>query len=157
SAQVLAGVVSYPSHNSFHIYHVKLWTALNQILALPLALGASERVLSIVVSGGVAALSFAAVGLCTFAVSGDAFLGIAAPFIVHFSPLRGSLAVNYPIDFMNTPHTYGVIGLAWSIGTLSLIALEVPIAGLFLGLAPSIHPSLGVWSWFITGTVLLWQ
>src|SRR5215831_12100396 len=115
SAQVLAGVVTYPSHNSFHIYHVKLWTALNQILALPLALGASERVLSIVVSGGVAALSFVAVGLCTFAVSRNAFWGIAAPFIVHFSPLRQFLAVNYPIKFMNTPNTYGVIGLAWSI------------------------------------------
>src|SRR6185295_17744894 len=57
SAQVLSGVVSYPLHNSFHIYHVKLWTILNQVLALPLALGSSERALSILVSGGIAALS----------------------------------------------------------------------------------------------------
>src|SRR5262245_54735394 len=58
SAQVLAGVVSYPPHNSFHIYHVKLWTLVNQLLTLPLALGSSKLVLSILVSGGIAALSF---------------------------------------------------------------------------------------------------
>ena len=157
SAQVLAGVVSYPPHNSFHIYHVKLWTILNQLLALPLALGSDERTLSILVSGGVAALSFAAIGLCTFAVSRNAFWGIAAPFMVHFSSVRDVLAVNYPIDFMGTPHTYGAIGLAWSIATVSLIVLERPLAGLFLGLAPAVHPSLGVWCWLITGAALLWH
>jgi len=157
-AQVLSGVVSYPPHNSFHIYHVKLWTILNQLLALPLALGSSERALSILVSGGMAALSFAAVGLCTFAVSRDALWGIAAPFLINFSSLREVLAVNYPMDFMGTPHTYGAVGLAWSVMTLSLFVLErYSIAGLFLGLAPAIHPSMGVWCWFITAAVLLWH
>jgi len=157
SAQVLAGVVSYPPHNSFHIYHVKLWTILNQILALPLALGVSERVLSILVSGGIAAASFAAAGLCTFAISRNAFWGIATPLMIHFTSLHQSLSVNYPIDFMGTPHTYGVVGLAWSIASLSLFALELPIAGLFLGLAPSIHASTALWSWLIAAVVLVWQ
>lgn len=158
SAQVLAGVVSYPPHNSFHIYHVKLWTLLNQLLALPLALGSSERALSILISGGIAALSFAAVGLCTFAVSRDAFWGIAAAFLVNFSGVREVLAVNYPMDFMGTPHTYGVVGLAWMVTTLSLLALErYFIAGIFLGLALAVHPSMGLWCWFITSVVLIWN
>ena len=157
SAQVLAGVVLYPAHNSFHIYHVKLWTILNQILAVPLALGISERVLSILVSGGISAASFVAAGLCTFAISRSVFWGLATPLMIHFTGLHESLSVNYPIEFMGTPHTYGVVGLAWSVASLSLFALELPIAGLFLGLAPSIHASTALWSWLIAAAVLLWQ
>jgi hypothetical protein len=158
SAQVLSGIVSYPLHNSFHIYHVKLWTLVNQLAAVPLALGFGERALSVFVSGGVTALSFAAVGLCVFAVSRNAFWGIAAPFLITFSGVPEALAVNYPMDFMGTPHTYGVVALAWSLATLSLIALERYVAGgIFLGLAPAMHPSMGLWSWAIVLAVLVWN
>ena len=158
SAQVLAGVVPYPPHNSFHIYHVKLWTMVNQLLALPLALGSSELVLSILVSGGIAALSFAAVGVCTFAASRDTFWSIAAAFLLNFSSVRDALAVNYPMDFMGTPHTYGVVALAWNVTTLSLLALErYTIAGVFLGLAPAAHPSMGLWSWLVAIVALAWH
>ena len=109
SGQVLAGLVSYPANNSFYIYHLKLWTIVNQALALALTIGFSERTLSILVSGAMAGLSYAAVGLCVFAVSRNAFWTIAAPFLVDFTRVQSALAVNYPMDFMGTPHTYGVV------------------------------------------------
>jgi len=51
TAQVVAGLVTYPSDNPFYIYHVKLWTVLHQVLALLLRLGVSEIALSEMLSG----------------------------------------------------------------------------------------------------------
>lgn len=158
SAQVLAGLVSYPPHNSFHVYHLKLWTIVNQLSALMLGLGASERFLSVLISGIIAGLSYVAVGLCTFSISRSAFWGIAAPFLLDFSALKDVLSVNYPMDFMGTPHTYGVVGLAWALITLSLISLgRYSIAGIFLGVAPAVHASMGMWSGLIALIVFLWD
>jgi hypothetical protein len=159
SGQVLAGIVTYPAGNPFYIYHLKLWTIVNQLLALALTVGLSERTLSILVSGAIAGLSYGAVALCVFAASKNAFWGIAAPFLIDFTRVQPALAVNYPIDFMGTPHTYGVVGLAWSLMTLSWIALEryPVVAGLFLGLAPAVHPAMGVWCWIVLLIVLVWD
>ena len=48
SSQVLSGIVQYSTPNSFYIYHVKSWTILNQIGALFLYLGGTEKILSII-------------------------------------------------------------------------------------------------------------
>lgn len=158
SAQVLSGIVDYPVHNSFHIYHVKLWTVMNQFLAIPLLLGVSERTLSMVVSGGIAGLSYAAVGLCALAFSRNAFWAMAAPFLIDFTGVKEVLAVNYPMDFMGTPHTYGVAGLAWVLLTLSLLGLGCyRSGGVCLGLAPAVHPSMGAWCWLTLSAALVWN
>jgi hypothetical protein len=157
-AQALAGVVDYPAGNSFYVYHVKLWTVLNQLLAMLLKLGLSEDFLSIFVSGVITSLSYLAIGACVFAISRNAFCGIAAPLLMDFSPFRHVLEVNYPIAFSGMEHTYGVIGLAWSVLTIALVAGGWRTsAGFFLGLAPAIHPSLGVWCGIVVALALVWS
>jgi len=158
SGQALAGLVTYPAGNAFYIYHLKLWTIVNQLSALALTVGFSERTLSILVSGAIAALSYCAVGLCAFATSRNAWWAIAAPFLLDFTQAREALAVTYPMDFMGTPHTYGVVGLAWTLLTISLLALERYTAGgIFLGLAPAVHPSMGAWCWLTLLLVFAWS
>jgi hypothetical protein len=42
TAQVVAGIIHYPSENPFCLYHLKVWTVLHQIGALLLLSGLSE-------------------------------------------------------------------------------------------------------------------
>src|SRR3990172_13094652 len=42
TGQVLAGLVEYPPNNPFYLYHIKVWTLLNQAAALLLSMGISE-------------------------------------------------------------------------------------------------------------------
>ena len=74
SAQVVARLVQYPSGNPFYVYHTNLWTVLHQILALLLAAGFSERLLSVAVSGLLGMVSFQAVSLIAYALSRDALI-----------------------------------------------------------------------------------
>src|SRR3989337_2496361 len=69
NAQVLAGIVRYPSSNPFYIYQVKLWTIINQALAIFLYFGVSEYALSFAISGIVGMLVFQALSLLVCALS----------------------------------------------------------------------------------------
>src|SRR5262245_21322790 len=145
TAQVVAGIVSYPPDNPFYLYHLKLWTILHQIGALLLQAGLSEIALSKAVSGLLGMVSFQAIAMVVYALSRDALLAIGSVFLVAFTR-TAEYGVIYPIYLMGTPHTYGVIGL-------SLIALIAGLAGagwyrtsgFLLGIAPAVHPSLGAW------------
>ena len=46
TAQVVAGLVKYPSGNPFYVYHTKLWTVVHQICAVLLRAGVSEIAVS---------------------------------------------------------------------------------------------------------------
>ena len=76
SAQVLAGLVTYPEETPFYVHHMKLWTVLHQVCAVFLRAGVSEIGLSRVVSGLLGMLSLQALAMFTFAFSGRA----AAPW-----------------------------------------------------------------------------
>src|SRR4051812_49085059 len=58
TAQVVAGLVTYPPGNPFYIYHTKLWTILHQICAAMLVAGFPETALSRLMSGVIGMLSF---------------------------------------------------------------------------------------------------
>ncbi len=113
SAQVLAGLVEYPAGNPFYIYHTKLWTILHQLLALPLASGASERTLSVVVSGLLGMVSFQALSLIAFAVSRDILIAVGAAALIFFSRVAEVGSV-YPIWLVGTSHTYGILALSYA-------------------------------------------
>jgi hypothetical protein len=157
SAQVLAGIVRYPSENPFFIYHWKLWTILHQICAIFLWLGVSERTLSEVLSGIVGMASFQALAVVVYAFSRNILLALAAVGLIVVSRAAES-SVLYPIFMIGTSHTYGALGLSVIVLAAGLIGCGRPRPGLFLlGLAPAIHAGLGVWVAFIVAVCAAWD
>ncbi|CAN5766008.1 hypothetical protein BH24ACI5_BH24ACI5_20510 [soil metagenome] len=157
TAQVLAGLVSYPHETPFYIYHVKLWTLLHQICALLLLSGVSEIALSRLLSGVMGMLSFQALAMFGYAFSRVALASVGAAVLVFVSETVQAGAV-YPIFLMGVPFTYGVIGLSLIVLIATLVGGDRPRAGAFLlGLAPAVHPSLGFWLWVVIGASLLFD
>lgn len=145
SAQVLAGIVHYPPESPLGVYHLRLWTILNQLLALGLRSGLSERALSVAVSAGVGMLSFQALALCTLASGRDRWLALASPAWIYFLGLY-DLPVCYPVLLLGYPYTFGMVGTSYGLLALSLLGLGCRRTALFLlGLAPAMHVSIGGW------------
>jgi hypothetical protein len=144
AGQVIAGTVQYPSHTiPQYIYLVKTWTLLSQISAFLLWIGLSEAGVSILIAGIIGALSFQALAVLFFSVSRNILLSLLIPFFICFMSYVG-WGVVYPILFMESPHSFGRIGLVFV-----LLIVGVWNAGYFktgsflLGLAPAVHPSWG--------------
>jgi hypothetical protein len=157
TAQVVAGVVHYPSVTPAYLYHTSLWTVLHQVLAVPLRMGVSESQLSLVVSGLLGMMSLQALSMFVYALSRDAVLALVAAMVVLIGRLA-EFGVVYPVYLLGTPHTYGTVGLSLVVLTISLIGAAWYRTGAFLlGVAPSIHPSLGVWLVAVVGLSLVWD
>ena len=157
SAQVIAGIVEYPHDNPFFIYHWKLWTLLHQVCAIFLWVGVSERALSEVLSGIVGMVTFQALAIVVYAFSRNVILALAAVAVIVVSRAAQS-GVMYPIFMLGTSHTYGALGLSVCVLVAGLIACARWRSGLFLlGLAPAIHPSLGVWLAVIVAGCAAWD
>jgi len=144
-AQLLAGTVRYPVATPFELYETQVWNVWHQMLAPLLAAGCSERALSVVLSGGVAALAFAAVAGFARALGASAALALAAPLLMLLSgPAQPGFS--YPIYLLGQGHTYGMAGLSWLALALAALAAERwRLAGFLVGLAPAVHASLGAW------------
>jgi hypothetical protein len=155
SAQVVAGLIEYPAGNPFYVYHTKLWTILHQVLAVLLAAGVSERTLSIAVSGLLGVVSFQALSLIAYALSGDVLIAAGASAFIFFTRVAEASA-SYPIWLVGTSHTYGVIALSFCALVVGFLGCGRYRTGLFLlGLAPAVHPSLGSWLVLIAAIVFL--
>jgi len=149
TGQVLAGLVKYPLDNPFYMYHIKLFTIINQISALLLRLIGSEKVISIFISGLLGMISFQAISLFIFAINKDICMSVLGVIFIYFVNYVGD-GVIYPIWFLGQPHTYGILGLAFIVLVIALLGAKAYRLGLFcLGLAPCVHPSLGTWLCFI--------
>lgn len=145
TAQVIAGLVHYPAGNPFYIYHLKLWTVLHQLGALALWAGVSEITLSRFISGVMDMLMFQAWALVTYSLSRDVLVALGATIIILFARAV-ELPATYPIWATGTGHTYGAFGVWTFILVAGLLGSGYYRAGAFLlGVAPAIHPSLGVW------------
>ena len=156
SGQVLAGIVKYPKSNPFHMYHLKLWTILNQISALLLYIGISEKAASIIICGLLGCISFQALSLVVFAFSRNAVLSLFSPFFIYSLNYVGSSTI-YPIWLMGSEHSYGVLGLSSILLIIALIGNgRYKLGGFLLGMAPAIHPSLGTFCVFTVFIAVLW-
>jgi len=155
--QVLSGTVEYSTPTPHYFFQKWVWNLLHQISAALLSVGVSEELLSLVFSGFQGMLSFQALSLLVFAFSRDPVLSLAVPGFVHFTnAVRYS--VIYPISLMGFEATQGVVGLSLMLLIVVLIGNEqYKAAGVFLGLAPAVHPSLGVWSWVVVLICLAWD
>jgi len=157
SAQVIAGIVRYPAGNPFFIYHLQLWTLLHQVCAALLAMGVSEIRLSTILSGISGMVSFQALALTVYAFGRSTWISTVAAIVI-FTTRAADYGVRYPIFLLGTSHTYGTLGLSLVVLVAALFGCGRYGLGLFLlGLAPAIHPSLGVWLALIAGLALAWD
>ena len=158
SAQVVAHVVAYPTPTPFYWYHTKLWTLMVQLPALFLFFGISERILSFIVSGIVGMFSFQALSLVIYALSGRKLLAILSPSFIYTTEAVSLFSGSYYIYLMATMHTYGIIGLSFAVLVLGLISVGYNrLGGFLLGLAPAVHPSIGLWLILIVAITLIWR
>jgi hypothetical protein len=157
TAQVVAGLVKYPADNPFYMYHMKLWTVLHQVCALLLRAGLTEITISRLVSGLLGMVSFQALAMVVYAFSADAWVAIGAPFLILYSR-AAEHGASYPIALMGTDHTYGVVGLSMAVLVVGLLGAGCyRLGGFLLGLAPAVHPSIGLWLGIIVGVCVLWD
>ncbi len=155
TAQVLAGIVHYPAGNPFYIYHLKLWTILHQVCAIALAAGIGEIAVSIALSGVLGMVAFQALAMTVYALSRDGVLAVTAVVAIVASN-TANIGVGYPIYLLGSSHTYGALGLAVVVLVAALFGSgEHRLAAFLLGLAPAIHPSLGIWLAIVVGCSLL--
>ena len=155
TAQVVAGIVTYPPDNIFYIYHTRLWTVLHQVLALALRAGVGEITLSLVVSGLQGMLTFQALALFVYALSRDVLLAVGAAALIFFTR-AAEYGTIYPIYLLGSPHTYGVIGLSTGVLAMALLgAGRYRTGALLLGIAPCVHPAIGSWTNLAVGLAVL--
>jgi len=144
SSQVLAGIAKYPTANPFYIYHLKSWTILNQLGALFLYLGGTEKILSMVVSGMMGMVYFMGFSVFVFALCQNSLFALLTPFIMHFLDLDTDFGVTYPFQITDSMHTYGVIGQGFAFLVIALFcAKKFKAGGFLLGISLSIHPAIG--------------
>jgi len=148
-AQVLAGVVRYLPDNPVYLYSVHTWTILHQLTALAIAAGIHERTLAILVSGGIGALSFAALSLTSRAMGAPALIATLSPVLIYTSGIT-RLLPGYPVTVLGWPYTYGLTAHGLLLLLLSLLGLRRDrAAALVLGLFPCVHPGVAIWAWLI--------
>ncbi len=155
-AQVVAGIVQYPPESPYYLFSTKAWTLFHQICALFLSLGFSEKALSLCLSGVMGAISFQALGLAVFALSGHPFFACLFPLFIftHIGPMMSGLT--YDVMLLGSEETYGAIGLSLILLVISLLAAEQwRLSGLLLGIAPAVHPILGTWCNLVVGIYLM--
>jgi hypothetical protein len=154
SAQVLAGVVVYPQRTPMYDYHTSVYSLTIQAAAVLLRLGVPEWPLSVLFSGLQAGLSFAAVALFAFAVSGSAPVALVMPLLVlrlrewsaaeqtYLQILHGHM---YPNSYPNDMAIYGLVGMFCMLLVFALLAAgRVKPAAFLLGLMPGLHPALAL-------------
>lgn len=155
TAQVTAGLVTYPPDNIFYIYHTRLWTVLHQILAVALRAGVSEITLSLIVSGVQGMLTFQALALLVYALSRDVLLAVGAAALIFFTRAADHGTI-YPLFLLGTQHTYGVIGLSSGVLVMALLGAGWYRTGAFLlGVVPCVHPAIGSWTGLVVGLAVL--
>jgi hypothetical protein len=155
--QMLAGIVRYPFENPNYMNHVKVFSIVNQISAILLYFFDSEKVVSILISGLLGVVSFQAISVFIFAFNRDVAISILGSILVYLTTYQ-YYGVIYPIWFLGTPLTFGILGLSFTVLVIALIGAKAYRLGLFcLGLAPSVHPSLGIWLYLIIFIASLFQ
>lgn len=156
-SQIVSGIVPYAKENPFRMLIVRAWSISNQIGALALLGGISEKTLSFIVSAGMGALYFQALSLLVFALSGNILVSILIPFSMQFAELS-YFGINYMIQFLGFFYAYGSVGLGFVFLVIALFsARQYKAGGMFLGIAPAFHAMQGALLGATLLAVLLWD
>jgi len=144
-ALVLANIVSYPPDSAQGIYFHNMWTAVHQILALPLWLGVDQALLINLFNAVLGASFVAGLALVMFALTDSVALSLPGALLVIFSGvfLPGP---DYPILFISG-HSYGQTALSLSVLCVGFLGNRRYLpAGLVAGALPAFHPVIGCWT-----------
>jgi hypothetical protein len=142
TGQALAGVVKYPPDNPFYMYHLKAFSIINHLSAALLLLLDSEIIVSFIISGLLGMVSFLAISILIFSICRNVYISVLGILFIFFLNYVGK-GVQYPIDLLVRPGTFGILGLSFIVLVTALIAAKSYRMGLFcLGLAPYVHVSL---------------
>jgi hypothetical protein len=147
NAQVIAGIVEYPSMTPQLYFQNKLWSLPPQLLAILLKLGFNEKTLSFFTSGILGLLSFGALSIISRAIhKKDSIYILATPLITFFFLLY-DFAPTYDISLLDTSSTSGSIGLSWAVICLGLyLNSKKRIFYFAIGLLASIHATWFIWT-----------
>jgi hypothetical protein len=156
-SQVLAGVVVYPNPaNPFYLYQTRVATLVHPLGAAVMRLGGGEISLSRIVSAGLGAVCYAAVGAWVFGLTRNVPFAVAVPPLLTLLDMR-DWGVRYPLSLMDG-NTYGVLGVGLLMLALGLVASGEGLSGgLVAGLAPAFHVVLGSWCLLLLGVSLRWR
>ncbi len=145
TAQVLMGLVVYDHAALPYIYHVSVFSILNNIGYIFLAATDSEIISSILLSSLLGILAMQTLAMAIFLVLRNVYQTIfLALFLTAFNFFGPG--ISYPILFMGSSHSYGRVGLSFVLYAVLLIAHGKYRIGFFLcGLALWVHPAWGLW------------
>ena len=172
NGMVLAGMIKYPAGTPFYYYNVKVFALINQISALLVWVTQSPLFVSLFMSLLSGMLSCMALALMVYAFCRNSYISIGALLLVivanmvevvtasptwlywtgHSYGVVGT-GIVYPIWLYGTSHTYGIVGLSFMLLILALFGCrKYKWALICTGLAPSIHPSWGMFMALILAT-----
>jgi hypothetical protein len=145
TAQVLLGMVSYDPSSLPYAYHVSLFSLLNYVASLFLAVTHSEAASSALLAALLGILAMQTIAIVIFLVVRNVYHAVVIAAALAAIKLFGA-GISYPIFFMGTEHAYGRAGLLFDIYALAWLAFSRFRTGLFLcGLAVGVHPAWGLW------------
>jgi hypothetical protein len=102
-------------------------------------------------------LSFQALAMVVYAFSRRVVLSIGAACLIVVTGAADH-GVVYPVMLFGGSHTYGAVGLSYVVLVAGLLGAGWTRSAAFLtGLAPAVHPSLGVWFGLMLAIALLWD
>ncbi len=144
TGMVLAGMVNYSPDTPFYLYNIKVFALINQLSALLVWITGSPVFVNIFTSALLGAISCMALCLMIYAFSRNAYISIAGLLtIIALNMIRPGIV--YPIWLYGMCHTYGILGLSFMVLTAALYGCrKYKWALICTGLAPSVHPSWGV-------------
>jgi len=143
TAQVLLGLVSYDPSSLSYAYHASLFSWLNYIACLFLAITDSEISSSILLAAVLGVMAMQVVAMVIFLILRNVYISIAITLLLAALHFFG-LGISYPIFFMGTEHAYGRAGLFFIVYAVLMLAFSKYRTGfLFCGLAIGMHPAWG--------------
>ncbi len=153
SAQILTGAVSYPAGHPHEVFHLQAFSLPNHLSAAILWFTDSVDLVSRARNFLVVFLSGFGPFLVAVVLSRRPLVGFAASALVLSDALYRFQGV-YPTFVFPTFYSHGHVGAWVAVITVGLLAGGLHRTGGFLlGLAPAIHPLLGVlvWLWATAG------
>lgn len=148
-AQWMAGLAAPVDGTLGAALQSRLWSLIPQLLAIPLRLGIPEWWVTLVLTGLAGMVTCQALGMFTYAVSRHVVASVCVLAALPWLTEAASGAA-YPVMLLDSPHSYGVFGLAVPVLALALLGAGWARSGaLLLAIAPAIHLPLGVFAWAV--------
>jgi hypothetical protein len=143
AAQVLLGLVQYEPSSLIYEYYSNNYSLINYLSALFLYLSNSEILSSILISGIVGCIGMQTLGMLLFLITGDLWVSVALSLILALKNIFLP-GISYSINFLGTPHTYGRLGLFFSLYPILIASLlSQKIGALLSSISLIIHPVYG--------------